>query len=150
VDFGMSSVDVRLATKEDAQGIAELIAASASPFDVDAELARHYARLWVARAAQHDAIAGVALTWEVADEVHLIDLLVAAPARRRGFGKALLRTLLEAAEGAGFRVVLLEVRRDNAPARSLYDAFGFEVAGEREKYYSDGEDAILMRRELSR
>lgn len=144
----MSPPDVRLASEHDAAAIAELVATSSTPFDVQAELARRYARLWVARATPHEPIAGVALTWEVADEVHLIDVLVAAHARRRGFGKALLSAVLARAREASFRVVLLEVRRDNAPAQNLYAGLGFEVVGEREKYYSDGEDAILMRREL--
>ena len=130
----MSPPDVRLASEHDAAAIAELVATSSTPFEVHAELARRYARLWVARATPHEPIAG--------------DVLVAAHARRRGFGKALLSAVLARAREASFRVVLLEVRRDNAPAQNLYAGLGFEVVGEREKYYSDGEDAILMRREL--
>jgi ribosomal-protein-alanine N-acetyltransferase len=42
------------------------------------------------------------------------------------------------------------VRPSNAPARALYEAFGFEVVGRRRGYYADtGEDAILLARDLA-
>ncbi len=43
------------------------------------------------------------------------------------------------------RVVTLEVRLSNAPARALYQRFGFRPVGIRPRYYSDnGEDALIM------
>jgi ribosomal-protein-alanine N-acetyltransferase len=144
----MPEVSVSVAQAADAQAIRELLLESSSSFDVDAEFRRSYARLWLARTHTDARPLGVALTWEVADEVHLIDLMVAAAARRQGLGRALLQSVLSQAERGRFRVVLLEVRRDNQPARALYAALGFEVSGEREKYYSDGEDALLMQRVL--
>jgi len=143
-----AEVKVSFAQAEDAAAIRELLVESASSFDVEAEFQRTYARLWVARTQARARPLGVALTWEVADEVHLIDLMVAKAARRQGLGRALLQALLSHAEQGAFRVVLLEVRRDNHPARALYSTFGFRLSGEREKYYSDGEDAILMQRVL--
>jgi RimJ/RimL family protein N-acetyltransferase len=39
----------------------------------------------------------------------------------------------------------LEVRKSNVAAIKLYEKFGFEVDGERKKYYRDnGEAALLM------
>ncbi|MFZ5895859.1 MAG: ribosomal protein S18-alanine N-acetyltransferase [Myxococcota bacterium] len=143
----MTAIEVSLARDDDATAVRELVAANADPFDVDMELARRYARVWVAR--RDTQILGVALTWEVADEIHIIDVLVAAAARRQGLGRALLREILEQAARGPFRLALLEVRRDNQPARGLYESLGFVVVGEREKYYADGEDAVLMRRALS-
>ncbi|MGC4090691.1 MAG: GNAT family N-acetyltransferase [Polyangiaceae bacterium] len=140
----MNDAAVRLAHAEDLEPLRELLQANGSPFDVDAEFARRYARLLLAGSAQ--AILGVLLAWEVADEVHLIDLLVAPGARRRGVASTLLRDLV--ARSSAFRVILLEVRRDNAAARGLYTRFGFEVVGERERYYADGEDALLMQLKL--
>ena len=32
----------------------------------------------------------------------------------------------------------------NAPARALYSGLGFTEAGMRKRYYSDGEDALIM------
>jgi ribosomal protein S18 acetylase RimI-like enzyme len=139
---------VSTAHDEDAEAIRELLRGSSNSFDVDAELQRRYARLWVARDRPEERPLGVALAWEVVDEMHLIDLLVVPSARRRGLGRALVSAVVAYAERGAFRVVLLEVRRDNEAARALYGALGFELSGERARYYSDGEDAILMQRTL--
>ncbi len=81
----------------------------------------------------------------VADELMINDLAVQPSARRRGLGSVLLRHLIEGARIRGCQRATLEVRPSNAPARALYEAFGFEVVGRRRGYYADtGEDAILL------
>lgn len=144
----MTPLEVSLAAPSDAREIAALLVESATPFNVEEELERRYAKVWVARSRHNEELSGVALSWEVADEVQLIELFVAASARRHGVGRALLSALLDDAARRRFAVVVLEVRRDNTPAIAFYSGFGFAQVGERAKYYSDGEDAILMRREL--
>lgn len=137
---------VTLAEPGDAAALSALMAEGLSPFDVATELGRSYARLWVVRADPSDAEPrGFLLAWEVADEAHLIDVIVAPTARRQGLGRALLETLLAHARARELRVVLLEVRRDNQPAQRLYARLGFEEVGERKAYYPDGEDALLLR-----
>ena len=42
----------------------------------------------------------------------------------------------------------LEVREGNSSAILLYRSCGFKAAGRRKNYYSNGEDALLMEREL--
>lgn len=142
----MNALGVALARPADADDITALLAVSATPFDAREELERRYAKVWVARAGAE--LLGVALTWEVADELQLIELFVAPNARRRGVGRALMWSLMQDGASGGFRVAVLEVRRDNGAALALYDEFGFQVVGERKKYYADGEDAILMQRAL--
>lgn len=44
----------------------------------------------------------------------------------------------------GWDQVVLEVRKSNIPAIKLYEGMGFKVAGERPKYYKDGETALIM------
>jgi ribosomal-protein-alanine N-acetyltransferase len=57
---------------------------------------------------------------------------------------------MDGARIRGCRLATLEVRPSNAPARALYEAFGFEVVGRRRGYYADtGEDAILLARDLA-
>lgn len=86
----------------------------------------------------------------VADELMINDLAVDASVRRQGLGNALLRYLIAGARIRGCRRATLEVRPSNAPARALYDAFGFEEVGRRRGYYADtGEDAILLACTLS-
>jgi ribosomal protein S18 acetylase RimI-like enzyme len=56
-------------------------------------------------------------------------MAVAPPPRRRGHGRAVLRTLLAAARRAGALRAYLVVVERNAPARRLYEREGFRVAG---------------------
>ena len=62
----------------------------------------------------------------------------------------LLGTVVDAAREAGGRLVLLEARTSNEAALALYRSAGFFVTDVRRAYYSDnGEDAVVMRLELS-
>ncbi|WP_311258824.1 ribosomal protein S18-alanine N-acetyltransferase [Microbacterium sp. WCS2018Hpa-9] len=66
--------------------------------------------------------------------------------RGAGRGRALLRSLLDAAAERGAREVFLEVRADNPGAEGLYRSEGFEEIGRRPRYYQpDDVDAIVMR-----
>ncbi len=115
--------------------------------DVQAELARSYARLLVARSA--GVVVGFLLAWRAADELHLTDLGVTASARRRGYARVLTEALAREGAQTGARVVLLEVRESNAAARSLYAKLGFSELDRRARYYTDtGEDAVVMALEL--
>jgi ribosomal-protein-alanine N-acetyltransferase len=61
--------------------------------------------------------------------------------QRRGIGRALLNALLARADEAG-APVFLEVRTDNTPAITLYEAHGFNRIGLRRRYYQpSGADA---------
>ena len=56
----------------------------------------------------------------------------------------LLNILVTACDLAA-EMVTLEVRRGNDAAQALYQKDGFDVVGERRRYYRDtGEDALLM------
>ena len=60
------------------------------------------------------------------DEAYLDELAVAPWARRRGVGRALLDACVHEGRRAGRRRLTLWVTTDNAPARALYAAAGFE------------------------
>jgi len=80
---------------------------------------------------------------------HVADLglMVAAEARRRGVGWALLEAAVEWARGAGIRKLELHVFPWNEPAILLYEKFGFEREGIRKAHYTRGGefvDALLM------
>ena len=87
-------------------------------------------------------------------EAQLLNLTVAAPARRRGLGRRLLRRLLDDAVGVGAEQCFLEVRESNHAAIALYLREGFAPVARRAGYYpapggADGrEDALVMRRRL--
>jgi ribosomal-protein-alanine N-acetyltransferase len=81
------------------------------------------------------------------DEVHIIRLAVEDAHRRSGIATRLLDALLDWADGTGAVAVLLEVRAGNDGARTLYTKAGFVADGVRPRYYPDGEDALLLRRD---
>jgi ribosomal-protein-alanine N-acetyltransferase len=136
---------VSVAVAADAARIRELGKESRAGFDPDEELARPWAKLWVARAEPDDIVLGFVLAWTAADEVHLLDLAVDPGARRRGVGRELVAQVLAHAREIGARLVLLEVRRSNEAAIALYRSAGFSENGVRRGYYSDnGEDAVEM------
>lgn len=112
--------------------------------DVDAELARPFALLWVARASAEDEPIAFLLAWAVADELHLIHIATHPRARRKGAARALMAALIRRAGEHKSRLVLLEVRRSNRAAILLYRSVGFSAMGVRRTYYADGEDAVEM------
>ena len=82
-------------------------------------------------------------------ELDIVNLAVAEGHRRRGFGRILLRFLLEMARRDGVDQVFLEVRAGNQAARALYRSLGFEETQKRKNFYQDPvEDAILMKLEI--
>jgi ribosomal-protein-alanine N-acetyltransferase len=86
-----------------------------------------------------------------ANEAHLLNVCVREEFRNRGFGRALLQHLLQAAAGAGAAIVFLEVRPANIGAIRLYESLGFRQIGIRRGYYQaigGREDALVMRRAL--
>ncbi|MEM3086515.1 MAG: GNAT family N-acetyltransferase [Halobacteria archaeon] len=79
-------------------------------------------------------------------EGRIFSLAVDPAHRKRGVAAALLQRALDLYRAEGISAVRLEVRMDNGPAQALYRRFGFEPAGRLPGYYSDGVDALVMRR----
>lgn len=82
------------------------------------------------------------------EDAEVQNIAVAPTARGKGYAKALLCAMHEKAKALGAKRCLLEVREDNAPALALYERFGYTRYGLREKYYGDGENAVLMQKDL--
>ncbi len=86
-----------------------------------------------------------------ADEAHLLNLCVEPACRRRGYGRFLLRRVVERVRAQGADTLFLEVRLSNAPARALYESEGFNEVGRRFDYYpahTGREDAVIYARVL--
>jgi len=96
----------------------------------------------------HDLPNGFVLVRVAADEAEILTLAVSPGARRRGLGTALVVAAMASAAVRGARTMFLEVSERNAPARALYEAAGFRMAGRRRAYYPDGADALVLRREF--
>jgi ribosomal protein S18 acetylase RimI-like enzyme len=94
-----------------------------------AHLVRHFPQL-SAVAVAPEGLVGYALGrvqpgfLEPRPAAFLYSIAVAPSHRGRGAGRALFEFFCDGARLLGLREVDLEVERDNAPARSLYAAFG--------------------------
>ncbi len=85
----------------------------------------------------------------VLDEGDVANIAVRSDKRGQGHGKTLLTALCQEAKRRGVVYLHLEVRESNAPARHLYENFGFLTDGIRKKYYTKPqENAVLMTKKL--
>ncbi len=84
--------------------------------------------------------------WTFLEEAHITTFAIHPDYRRQGFGRKLIQYVLNSIMNQGCHEVLLEVRVSNFPAQNLYCSLGFTSIGIRKKYYSDGEDAIIMKK----
>ena len=89
--------------------------------------------------------------WLVHDEVHILNVAVAPEERRKGVARMLMGETEKRAHQASAALMTLEVRRSNQAALDLYREFDYRAVGVRPNYYVDeGEDAIVMIKELKR
>ncbi|MBE5738263.1 MAG: ribosomal-protein-alanine N-acetyltransferase [Clostridiales bacterium] len=82
------------------------------------------------------------------DEAELIKIVVSGDYRRQGIASRLLSHTSSILKEKGVKIVFLEVRIDNDPAKNLYEKNGFVHYFTREKYYN-GIDAMLYRLKLN-
>jgi ribosomal-protein-alanine N-acetyltransferase len=95
-------------------------------------------------------VVGYMVAWFVADEVHLANLAVHPDHRRGGLGRRFLEELEDRGRQREARMVVLEVRRSNAAAQTLYRTLGYYPITIRRRYYADNrEDAVVMIKPLT-
>lgn len=93
------------------------------------------------------AYAGLAMMGPADDPEFEIHTIGVDPAyQRKGLGRVLMDQMMHAADSHD-GPVFLEVRTDNTPAISMYEAFGFQTLSVRKNYYRpSGADAYTMQR----
>ncbi|MVM53749.1 tRNA (adenosine(37)-N6)-threonylcarbamoyltransferase complex transferase subunit TsaD [Gordonibacter sp. ResAG-26] len=100
-------------------------------------------RVWWA-AYDGEQLLGYAGGWVVDGQVQILKVGVDPAQRRRGIARELLARVAADARDLGAATCSLEVRAGNAGARAFYGALGFHALGTRPRYYSDGEDALIL------
>lgn len=106
------------------------------------ELHNSHSRLTAAEQDGH--VIGYLCCWYVVDEIHILDIAVHPAHRRHGVGARLLGHAMTEGKRQGACSANLEVRKSNLAAIALYERFGFQSVTVRARYYSDGEDALVM------
>ena len=79
---------------------------------------------------------------------HIITIDVAPDARRLGVGSMLILSAEERLRSGGSRAVGLETAVDNLSALSFYKRHGYSVIRTWPRYYSNGVDALVLKKEL--
>ena len=101
----------------------------------------------VAASAGSGEIAGF-LVAQAGSAGHIITVDVIASARRAGVGSQLLHAAEERLRAAGASVIDLETAVDNLPALSFYKRHGYTVVKTWAHYYSNGVDALVLRKDI--
>lgn len=140
-------IHLELAGREQGPALIKLDAqASHWPWP-DTALDRHLNQQHVLSAFAEDVLVGFLVAQSVLDETSLLHLVVGREHQGQGFGAAILTIWLKQLSLLGQGRCLLEVRKSNAPAVSLYRKMGFTEIGRRPGYYateSGAETAIVM------
>lgn len=76
---------------------------------------------------------------------HLARLIVCPEQRRRGHGASLVRELLRRARERGYRMVTLNVDRDNDAAQALYRSLGFRHGRRPPGEYASPQSEYMIR-----
>jgi ribosomal-protein-alanine N-acetyltransferase len=110
---------------------------------VDSIRAGYECRTW----RLNGELVGYFILMAAAGEAHLLNLSIAQPHQRRGYGAVLLGEVTALARGLGAMTVFLEVRPSNRAAQKLYTRFGFRKVAVRRGYYpahAGREDALVF------
>ena len=99
-------------------------------------------------AVEEEKTVGIITFSYALDTADIEDVVVRKDMRKKGYGEKLLTAALDKISSDGMIKVMLEVREGNTPAISLYTKLGFSMLSVRKKYYSDGENALIMAREF--
>ena len=82
------------------------------------------------------------------DEADVEGIVTRADKRKQGLAKTLYLKAQEHLENLSVKKVFLEVRESNLSAKNLYYKCGFKDLSVRKNYYADGENAVVMEKEL--
>ncbi len=94
---------------------------------------------------QARTVVGYIVFWNVADEMHILNLAVKPENRRQGIARRLVLAGLKRARDRDAKKAFLEVRTSNIAAQKLYASLGFTGTFVRRDYYdSPVEDAVVM------
>lgn len=103
---------------------------------------------WGVVAEDEGEIAGYGGITIAADSADVENIAVAEPYRNSGIATSVLTELCNLAKSKGAEKIFLEVRVSNTPALRLYLKNGFAGVYARTRYYTNGEDCLVMSKKL--
>ena len=103
--------------------------------------------LWVIESPS-TGIVGFVDYWITFDSATICQICVNPVYRRNGLGTLMIEELVSDCKANRVRTVTLEVRENNEAAIKLYEKNGFKKTVVKEAYYTNGDNAVYMIKEL--
>ena len=96
----------------------------------------------------NDLVVGFCDYWNTFDSGTICQIAIHPDYQHQKLGSKLLEEVFKDAKAKKTRTLTLEVRASNIKAINFYKKYGFKVTLIKEAYYSNGEDAIYMIKEV--
>jgi [ribosomal protein S18]-alanine N-acetyltransferase len=147
----MDDVTIAVATAEDIDGVHRLeVEAFPSPWRREFFVSELTASGRFNLVARRDGkvIAYVFAMWFF-DEMHVNKIAVTRSERRHGIAADLMDRCITFARTHRIKTVSLEVRKSNQGAQEFYKRLEFHATYVRQRYYPDGEAAVVMTKSLT-
>ena len=97
----------------------------------------------------NDLVVGFCDYWNTFENGTICQIAIHPKFQHQKLGSKLLEEVLKDAKAKKVRTLTLEVRESNKKALSFYEKFGFKITLVKESYYSNGENAIYMIKEVN-
>ena len=97
----------------------------------------------------NDLVVGFCDYWNTFDSGTICQIAIHPDYQHQSLGTKLMDEIIKDASAKKTRTLTLEVRATNEKAINFYKKHGFIVALIKEKYYTNGEDAIYMIKEVA-
>ena len=82
------------------------------------------------------------------DSVDLLNICIHPEYQHQGLGTQLFDYLIQQLQALSLNTIFIEVRASNKSTLLFYQKLGFKVIDSRKKYYSNGEDAKILRLQI--
>lgn len=113
-------------------------------------LALPHTKIWSIQADGHIEWLGIAVIRIAPDSAEVIYIHTLSYERGKGLAKILLdRVFADLTSQFFVSKIFLEVRPSNQAAIKLYQGLGFKELSRRKRYYQNGEDALILEKNLS-
>ena len=92
-----------------------------------------------------DQVLGYFVATYSPDSVDLLNICIHPEHQHQGLGTQLFDYLTQQLQALSLNTIFIEVRASNKSALLFYQKLGFNLIDSRKKYYSNGEDAKILR-----
>lgn len=114
---------------------------------LQAELHNKYAYFYAAK--DNNLVIGYIGAWIIEGVTDMINFVVDQKYQHQGIGQLLMKQIIDDSISNNSKEILLEVREQNIQAIKFYTLQGFKQITVRKEYYKNGDNALILRKELS-